>query len=105
VELRGKRNAPGLAPAALGFKVIQDRFVEPIVGADRRTVEERFGPPTVENAWEPDFPAIEASVERWSRHYPDRWVWAKWVDPEDDRQWIAVLFSGDLAYDNLKKGW
>ena len=31
-------------------------------------------------------------------HVPPNRVWEKWIDPNDERRWVAILFADGTVY-------
>jgi hypothetical protein len=65
-----------------------------------------LGPPTHRNAWEPVFQEVEPTVARLTKHLDvsELRIWDKWVDPQDENNWVAVYFAGDKVYYKTKNG-
>lgn len=83
------------------FRLLIERFDTIPLRASRKEVEELIGPPTTEGGPRPEFEQIESMIaarpDRWPG-IPDIRTWAKWINPEDKDDWVAVLFAGNRVW-------
>jgi hypothetical protein len=88
----------------LDFELIQQRFDKVRTTLEYSQVVELLGPPSPWG-WKPEFQRIEDRVAVRPDRYPSGpRTWEIWVDPKDDRRWVAVFFIGGIACEVLKRG-
>jgi hypothetical protein len=97
-KLAAEKSAPPAPePPPLDFKLVKERFVKVRTLTRWEDVELLLGPPTHRRQRGPEFWAVERDIEHFRRPFglPKDHFWDKWIDPDDDRRWVAVLYSGE----------
>jgi hypothetical protein len=98
--------APPPPRPPIDFKLVQERYRKVGLLMSREAVLELLGPPTARAAREPEFQLQEEFLAHSWRDFriPDPRFWERWVDPADDRRWVAVYFGDGKVYWVFKKG-
>lgn len=94
---------PSPSPSSPGppvdFAIILQRYGDVHLLQSREEVEELLGHPSLSRAPEPRFALWEELAEDRGRiHVPKGRVWEKWIDPDDEQRWVAILFAGRKVY-------
>jgi hypothetical protein len=95
---------PSVSPRPpVAFERIQERY-EKVKGLTRTEVEALLGPPSPQT-WVPEFERdAEIVAARPHRYSKGPFVWERWVDPNDEGRWVAVMFDNGIARHIIEKG-
>lgn len=93
------RTAPLEPRPPFDFALILQRYGDVQFLQSREEVEELLGPPSPQRVPEPRFVRWEARADNGGRNLlPRDRIWEKWIDPDDERRWIAILFADRKVY-------
>jgi hypothetical protein len=91
--------APPAPRPPFDFALILQRYGDVQFFQSREEVEELLGPPSPQRVPEPRFARWEAWLDNGGRNVlPRNRIWEKWIDPEDEQRWIAILFADRKVY-------
>lgn len=95
---------PRPEPPPLEFEVVLQKY--PSVGGTAAEVRAALGTPTRHSGWGGEFAEEESRLGQYNsdKGIPRDRVWWVWVDPADERRWVAVLIAGGQVYDRRWHG-
>ena len=96
--------APPAPRPPLEFALILQRYGDVQFFQRREEVEELLGPPSAQGVPEPRFAGWEARLDNGGRNFvPQDRIWEKWINPDDEQRWIAILFADRKVHFKARK--
>jgi hypothetical protein len=93
------RTAPPAPRPPFDFALVLQRYGDVQHLQSREEVEELLGPPSPQRVPEARFVRWEARLDNGGRNLlPQDRIWEKWIDPDDEQRWIAILFADRKVY-------